>query len=123
MAKWLAVLLILLLVVAGAFYVQEFLPQREELAAAQSRAADQERQIEQLRGHIGDLEAVRDELQQASTELQQQIVQKETELAALRSTQDELVSGLKQEIADKQVQVERIQDRLRVARLLRSLGI
>jgi chemotaxis protein MotB len=114
MAKWLAVLLILLLVLAGAFYVKEFLPQREELATAQSRAADQERQIEQLRGHIGDLEAVRDEFQQASTELQQQIVQKETELAALRSTQDELVSGLKQEIADKQVQVERIQDRLRV---------
>ena len=114
MAKWLVVLLILLLAVAGGFYVQQFLPQQEALAAAKARAADQDRQLKELQGRIGDLETIRDQLQRTSTELQQQVAQKESELAALRSTQDELVSGLKQEIADKQVQVERIQDRLRV---------
>lgn len=114
MAKLLAVLLILLLAVAGGFYVQAFLPQQEALAAAKARVADQDRQLKELQGRIGDLETIRDQLQRTSTELQQQVAQKESELAALRSTQDELVSGLKQEIADKQVQVERIQDRLRV---------
>jgi len=114
MAKWLAVLLILLLAAAGAFYLLEYRPQQGALAAARVQAADQERLFKQLQARIGDLEAIRDQLQRTSTELQQQVAQKESELAALRSTQDELVSGLKQEIADKQVRVERIQDRLRV---------
>jgi chemotaxis protein MotB len=114
MAKWLAVLLIVLLAAAGAFYLLEYRPRQEALATAQARAADQERQLTELQGRVGDLEAIRDQLQRTSTELQQQVAQKESELAALRSTQDELVAGLKQEIADKQVQVERIQDRLRV---------
>jgi chemotaxis protein MotB len=114
MAKVIAFLVILVLAAAAAGYVLVYQPQREALAAAQVRAADQERQLETMRSRVSDLEAVREELQRTSTELQQQIAEKEKELQALRATQDELVSGLKQEIADKQVQVERIQDRLRV---------
>jgi chemotaxis protein MotB len=114
MAKWIAGLLIVVLAAAGAFYLLEYQPQQESLAAAQVRAADQERRNKELQARVSDLEGIRDQLQKTSTELQQQIAEKEKELQSLRSTQDELVSGLKQEIADKQVQVERIQDRLRV---------
>jgi chemotaxis protein MotB len=121
MAKWLAVLLVLLLVAAGLFYVWLFQPQQEALAATQAqladrdrRVAEQDRQIAELKARVGDLESVRDQLRQASTELAQQVAEKEKELEALRSTQDELVAGLKQEIADRQVQVERIRNQLRV---------
>ena len=121
MARWLAVLLVLALVAAGLFYVWMFQPQQEALVATQAqladrdrRAADQEREIAALRARVGDLESVRDQLRQASTELAQQVTEKEKELDALRSTQDELVAGLKQEIADRQVQVERVRNQLRV---------
>jgi chemotaxis protein MotB len=114
MAKSLAVVLILLLAAAGAFYALQHRPQQAALAAAQARAAELEGQQQTLQGRIADLETIRDQLQRTSAELQQQVAEKEKELQALRSTQDELVAGLKQEIADKQVQVERIQDRLRV---------
>jgi chemotaxis protein MotB len=113
MAKWLGVLLALLLVAAGLFYVWRHQPLQEALEAAQQQAADQGRELAALRARVGDLEAVRDKLQQTSTELKEQVEAKE-ELAALRSTQDELVEDLKKEIADKQVQVERVRDQLRV---------
>ncbi len=114
MAKWLGVFLALLLVAAGLFYVWRHQPLQEALEAAQQQAADQGREIAALRARVGDLEAVRDKLQQTSTALKEQVEAKEKELAALRATQDELVEDLKKEIADKQVQVERVRDQLRV---------
>jgi len=121
MAKWMAVLLALLVVAGGVFYVWGYQPQREALAATQAQLADRDRQLAErdrqvadLKARVGDLESVRDQLQQTSTELKQQVDEKEKELAALRATQDELVAGLKQEIADRQVQVERIRNQLRV---------
>ena len=114
MAKWLAVLLALLVVAAGLFYVWRHQPLQEALEAAQGQAADQGREIAALRARVNDLEVIRDQLQRASSELKERVEAKEKELAALRSTQDELVEGLKKEIADKQVQVERVRDQLRV---------
>jgi len=128
MAKWLAVLLVLVLVAAGVFYVWMFQPQQEALAATLAQLADrdrrigeqdrrigeQDRQLAELKARIGDLESIREQLKQAGAELQQQVAEKEKELAALRSTQDELVAGLKQEIADRQIQVERIRNQIRV---------
>jgi chemotaxis protein MotB len=114
MARLLAAALIVVLVAAGAAYLWLYQPQREALAAALARTGEQERELARTRARVADLEAVRQDLQRTSTELQQRIAEKEKELEALRATQDELVAGLKQEIADKQVQVERIQDRLRV---------
>ena len=114
MAKWLGVLLALLVVAAGLFYVWRHQPLQEALEAAQRQAADQGRELAALRARAGDLEAIRDQLQRTSSELKEQVEAKEKELAALRSTQDELVEGLKKEIADKQVQVERVRDQLRV---------
>src|SRR5262245_60638601 len=82
MAKWLAVLLLLVLVAAGVFYVWVYQPQREALAATQAqladrdaRAAEQDRQLEELKARVG--------------ELQEEVAEKEKGVAALRSAQDE----------------------------------
>jgi chemotaxis protein MotB len=114
MAKWLAALLALLIVAAALFYVWQHQPLQEALEATQRQAADQGREVAALRARVSDLEGIRDQLQKASTELKEQVEAKEKELAALRATQDELVEGLKKEIADRQIQVERVRDQLRV---------
>src|SRR5262245_45822545 len=71
MAKWLAALLLLLIAAGGAFYVMEYRPVQDALAAAQVQATEQERQVKELRGRVGDLETIRDQLQRTSSELQQ----------------------------------------------------
>jgi len=114
MLKWLAGVVLVLAVAAGALYWWVYRPRQLALEAAQQQVATAQAETFALRTRIADLEVVRDQLLRTSTELQQQVAVKESELAALRSTQDELVEGLKQEIADRQVQVERIKDRLRV---------
>jgi chemotaxis protein MotB len=114
MAKWLAALLALVVVAAGVFYVWRHQPVQEALAAAQQQAADQGRESAALRARVSDLEGIRDQLQRASSELKEQVEAKEKELAALKATQTELVEDLKKEIAERQVQVERVRDRLRV---------
>lgn len=142
MTKLWAVLVILLVAAAGAFYFWEYDPQQRSLETAQQRLTDQDRELEALRGRVreletarddlqkqladkdgliagqqtqvADLESIRGELQRSSSDLKQQVAAKEKELAALRATQDELLEGLKKEIADRQVQVERIRDQLRV---------
>jgi chemotaxis protein MotB len=114
MAKWLAALLALLVVAAAVFYVWRYQPLQEALEATQRQVTDQGRELATLRARASDLEAIRDQLQRASGELKAQVEAKEKELAALRATQDELAEGLKKEIADKQIQVERIRDQLRV---------
>ncbi len=94
MAKWLAVLLGLLVVVAGLFYVWQHQPLQEALAAAQRQAADQGREITALRARVSELEAIRDRLQQAGSAPPEQVDAKEQERAAPRSTPDESGPGL-----------------------------
>lgn len=113
--KWVAGALVVVAVSgAAAFYWYVQRPQQQALAAAQQQLASAERETAVQKARVADLEAVREQLRRTSSELQQQVAQKEGELAALRSTQDELVSGLKKEIADSQIQVERIRDQIRV---------
>ena len=114
MAKWLAVLIALLVVAAGVFYVWRVQPLEEGLEAAQKQVAEQARESAALRARVSDLEAVRSELQKTSAELKEQVDAKEKELASMRATQDELVEGLKKEIADEKVKVDRVRDQLRV---------
>jgi chemotaxis protein MotB len=114
MVKWLAGLIVLLAVAAGAVYWWLFRPQQLALQATREELAATQREAGSLRARVADLETIRDQLQRTSTDLQTQVAQKEKELVALHSTQDEIVDGLKQEIADRQVQVERIRDQLRV---------
>jgi chemotaxis protein MotB len=87
---------------------------RTEAAGLREQLGAREREVAALQTRAADLEAVREQLQRASGELKQQVAAKEQELGALRATQDELVEGLKKEIADRQVQVQRIRDQLRV---------
>jgi len=121
LGKALAAGLVLVAVVVGALYWWLYRPQHAELQEAQGRAAEAEAQVTRLEAQVGrlegrvaDLETVRDQLQRTSVDLQEQVAEKEKELLALRSTQDELLTELKQEIADRQIEVERIRDQLRV---------
>ena len=114
MVKWLAGLLVLLAVAAPAAYWWLYRPQQLALAESGRQRAAAQQEAASLRGRVADLETIRDQLLRTSTELQGQVARKEAELLALHSTQNEILEGLKQEIADKQVQVEQIKDRLRV---------
>jgi chemotaxis protein MotB len=110
MAKWLGLLLVILLAAGAAFYLLVFRPQQEALATAQQAATACAQEAAGLRAQVADLTVIRDQLQRSGAELAQKVAEKENELLALRSTQDELVTELKSEIADKTVQVERIRD-------------
>ena len=114
MAKWLGLVLVILLAAGAAFFLLVLRPQQQALAEAEQAASVCGQQLAGLRGQVADLTIIRDQLQRSSAELAAQVAEKEKELAALRSTQDELVAELKGEIADKTVQVERIRDQLRV---------
>lgn len=114
MGKWLLALVVVLAAAAAAAYWWLYRPWQQALDTCQEQLAVVGREAADLRSRVADLESIRDQLQRTSTELQQQVAEKEKELAALRSTQDELLEGLKQEIADRQVQVERVRDQLRV---------
>jgi chemotaxis protein MotB len=114
MAKWLGFLLVVVLAAVAAFYLLVLRPQKDALALAEQAATVCAQQLASLRGQVADLTIIRDQLQRSGAELAEKVAEKEKELLALRSTQDELVSELKNEIADKTVQVERIRDQLRV---------
>ena len=114
MVKWLAGLLALLAVAAAAAYWWLCRPHQLALAESSRQLAAAQQEAASLRGRVADLETIRDQLLRSSTELQGQVARKEAELLALHSTQSEIVEGLKKEIADQQVQVEQIKDRLRV---------
>lgn len=105
----------------GALYYFAYLPQQNalnvalaEAAAARQQADDLARESVSLRARVTDLEATLTALRQTSAELETRVRAREDELAAMRSTQDELVGALQTEIANGQIQVERMRDSLRV---------
>jgi chemotaxis protein MotB len=114
MWKWLASLVLLVCAALAAAYFWLYRPQEARLGQVARQAADCAAESQRLRSTIADLEAVRDEFRKASAELSDKVAQKESELASLRSTQDDLVGELKQEIADQRIEVERIRGKLRV---------
>ena len=102
--------------------LEQRLAEKERQIAALQRSADgfttqiaeKDRQLSAMQGRASELEAMRAELERASNALKREVAAKEKELADLRATQQELVEGLKKEIAARQIQVERVRDRLRV---------
>jgi chemotaxis protein MotB len=114
MVKWIIGLLMLLLVAGGALGYWLFGSQQEELAATHEQLVTARQDAAEYRRRAADLDTIRARLEQASAELREEVEKKESELTRLHSAQDELLSELEQEIADKQVQVERIRDQLRV---------
>lgn len=89
-------------------------PQRDALDAARREASALAQESVSLRVRIADLEGILSELREANAGLEAQIREREYELSLVRSTQQELIGVLQQEIADGQIQVARMQDRLRV---------
>jgi chemotaxis protein MotB len=114
MTKFLVIFILLLTAVVGALYYFVYMPQQDALATARREASLTAQEASALRAHADDLENMLEELRQTSAELEAQIREKEEELAKLKSTQDELLGELEQEIADGQIQVERLRDQLRV---------
>jgi chemotaxis protein MotB len=128
MAGFLAALVLIYALVIGALYYFVYTPQqdaldtarrelasaRREVAAAQSQASELTQESDALRAQVSDLESVLLELRQTSAELAAQIRERESELAAARATQDELVGVMQEEIANGEIQVQRLRDSLRV---------
>ena len=114
MGKWFLAFAILVVAAVGAAYLWLYKPQEEELAQARTRVTACAAELNRLQSQVADLETVREELRKTSADFQQQVAQKEQALAAVRSTQDQLVGELQREIANKQIEVERIKDKLRV---------
>lgn len=125
MARWLA---LLLAVALAAGYFLLFEPQRVRLAAvadelAAERAARQaaERDVRisaqeasSLNSRVAELEGLLAELRQTSAELESAVAEKEAQLAEVQQTQDALIAELENEIAQGQVQVQRLAGQLRV---------
>jgi chemotaxis protein MotB len=114
MAKWLITLSVWTVAILGASYYWLYKPQAEALNDARREASTSLQEVSALRGEIADLEELLRQLEETSTELEGEIAIREQELAAVRSTQDELMGKLEQEIANGQIQVERLRGQLRV---------
>jgi chemotaxis protein MotB len=114
LGKWFLALVLLLALALGAAYYWLYRPQQQALARTLVQASDCAGEVHRLKGRMADLETIQDDLRKTGADLQKQIAEKEQALSALRSTHDDLVGALQQEIANRQVEVERVRDRLRV---------
>lgn len=128
MAKALGAVVVLLAAGAAAAYFLLYQPQERALAEAlaqarqeAARADEAERggrvcaqEASSLNSRVAELEGMLRDLRRTSAELEERVQERERELAAERSTQDELLAELEQEIADGRVQVERLRGQVRV---------
>lgn len=117
MGKWLLSLLAIVVIVAAALaaaYLLYHQPMQQDLEDARREASLLAQERSALQGRVSDLEHMLGELRDESAELEARVQEKEAQLAELQSTQDELLSELEQEIADGQIQVERLRGQLRV---------
>lgn len=87
---------------------------RREASRLSQESAALGAQVDELRAQVSDLEGTLLDLRQTSAGLEAQIREREDELSAARSTQQELIVVFQQEIEDGQIQVERLRDSLRV---------
>ena len=125
MVKWLA---LLLAVALAACYFLLFEPQRVELGALREELARErearlaaERDVRisaqeasSLNSRVAELEGPLAALRQTSAQLEAAVAEKEAQLAEVRESQDALVAELEEEIAQGQVQVQRLAGQLRV---------
>ena len=114
MAKAAVVFVLLLAIILGGLYVLLYQPQQQALEEAEREASLRAQEGSTLRSRVADLEDMLDKFRQTSAELEAEVKQKEEELEGMRATQDELLGELEQEIANGQIQIERLRGQLRV---------
>jgi chemotaxis protein MotB len=112
--SFLVMLIAIYALVMGALYYFVYLPQSNELNEARQAASQFDQRESTLRTQIAGLESEVASLRRTIAALEAQLQQRDIELTTFRSTQQELVAIFQQEIADGQIQVEQIRDRLRV---------
>lgn len=117
MSRWMSTLLVVVVAAAavlGAFYLFFYRPRVRELEDARREASLCVQERSALKGRVLDLESMLGDLQKESADLEAAIREKEELLAKAQATQDEIVASLQQEIADGQIQVERLRGQLKV---------
>ena len=117
MGRWLfRILVVIVLVIAAlaAAFVLYYRPQTKALEDARREASLLAQERSALKSRVSDLEHMLSELRAESEELEAEVQEKEARLAELQATQDELLSELEEEIANGQIQVERLRGQLRV---------
>jgi chemotaxis protein MotB len=101
-------------IAAAVLYFLLYQPRMKELGEARREASLCVQERSALKGRVADLEAMLDDIRRESAELAEQIRLREEQLTQGQSTQDEIVQKLQQEIANGQIQVERLKGQLRV---------
>ena len=101
-------------IAVGAFYVLFYQPRGKDLEEARREASLCAQERSALKSRVSDLETMLDDIRRESAGLAEQIRLREERLLQVQSTQDEIVAKLQQEIADGQIQVERMRGQLRV---------
>ncbi len=101
-------------IMAALFYFLLYQPRVKELEVARREASLCVQERSALKGRVTDLEAMLGGVLRESAELADQIRLREDRLAQAQSTQDRIVQELEREIANGQIQVERLKGQLRV---------
>lgn len=107
-------MLILLALVVGGLYLFAYSPLTDTLDGARLEASERGREADALREQNARLGAELETLRQTVARLEGQVEQRDVELNTFRSTQQQLLAVFRQEIADGQIRVQQIRDRLRV---------
>jgi chemotaxis protein MotB len=95
-------------------YFLFYQPRVKELEEARREASLCVQERSALKSRVSDLETMLDEVRRESAELAEQIRLREERLAQAQATQDEIVAKLQEEIANGQIQVDRLRGQLRV---------
>lgn len=101
-------------IAAAILYFLLYQPRVKELEEARREASLCVQERSTLKARVTDLETMLDGIRRESAELAEQIRLREERIAQAQSTQDEIVLKLQQEIANGQIQVERLKGQLRV---------
>ncbi len=101
-------------IAAAILYFLLYQPRVKELEEARREASLCVQERSALKARVSDLETMLDDIRRESAELADQIRLREERLAQAQSTQDEIVGKLQQEIANGQIQVQRLKGQLRV---------
>ena len=111
---WIGSVFVVAAAILAAAYVYLYEPQRLDLEQARREASLSAQERASLAAKMSDLEALLADAKQTSSELAEGLAAREKELAAMRSTQDDLLAELQSEIEQGQIQVERLRGQLKV---------